>query len=46
MRLALAQLEIEPADVDGNVRRAREAIASAAADGADCVALPEIFDVG
>ena len=46
MKLALAQIEIEPADVDGNVERATEAIAKAAADGADCVALPEIFDVG
>ena len=46
MRLALAQIEIEPADVDGNVRRALDAIARAAAEGADCVALPELFDVG
>jgi predicted amidohydrolase len=46
MRLALAQIEIESGDVDGNVERAVEAIESAAADGAECVALPEIFDVG
>ena len=46
MKLALAQLSITPGDVDGNVDRALEAIASAAADGADLVALPEMFTVG
>jgi len=46
MRLALAQLAIEPADVEGNVEAALGAIARAADDGADLVALPEIFTVG
>lgn len=46
MRVALAQLHIEAGDVDENVARAREAVADAAADGADLVALPEIFNVG
>ena len=46
MRLALAQQEIEGADVGGNVDRAVETVESAAADGADCVALPEVFNVG
>lgn len=46
MNLALAQIEIEPEDVGENVQRAVDAIERAAVDGADCVALPEIFDVG
>jgi predicted amidohydrolase len=46
MRLALTQLEIEPADVDANRERARDAIRTAAADGADLVVLPELFTVG
>ncbi|CCQ35510.1 probable carbon-nitrogen hydrolase [Natronomonas moolapensis 8.8.11] len=46
MNLALAQIEIEPAKRDRNVERAVEAIDAAAAEGADCVALPEVFDVG
>ena len=46
MKLALAQLHVEPADVEGNVSRAEDAIATAAADGADLVALPELFNVG
>lgn len=46
MKLALAQLNVEPADVEGNVSRAKDAIAMAAADGADLVALPELFNVG
>jgi predicted amidohydrolase len=46
VNLALAQLEIQAADVEGNLDRAVDAIARAAADGADIVALPEIFDVG
>jgi predicted amidohydrolase len=46
MNLALAQIEVEPAKRDRNVERALEAIGAAAAEGADCVALPEIFDVG
>jgi len=46
MKLALAQLEIHGADVDGNVDRAVDAVERAAAAGADCVALPEVFNVG
>jgi len=46
MNLALAQIEVEPAKRDRNVRRAVGAIESAAASGADCVALPEIFNAG
>ncbi|WP_436924530.1 nitrilase-related carbon-nitrogen hydrolase [Halosimplex amylolyticum] len=46
MRLALAQLRIEPGAVEDNVERARSAVADAAAAGADLVALPEIFNVG
>jgi predicted amidohydrolase len=46
VRLALAQIRIEGGDVAGNLDRARTAVAAAAADGADLVALPEIFNVG
>jgi len=46
MRLALAQLEPAPGDVEANERAAIEAIATAAANGADLVALPELWDVG
>jgi predicted amidohydrolase len=46
MRLALAQLRIEAGAVDRNVEEALDAVATAAADGADLVVLPEIFDAG
>jgi predicted amidohydrolase len=46
MKLALAQLSIAPYDVEANVDRAVDAITRAAADGADLVALPELFTVG
>ena len=46
MQLALAQLDIESADVPGNVERAEGAVATAAGHGADLVVLPEIFNVG
>jgi predicted amidohydrolase len=46
VKLALAQIAIEGGDVTENVRRAAEAIESAAERGADLVALPEIFNVG
>ncbi|WP_256300520.1 nitrilase-related carbon-nitrogen hydrolase [Haloarchaeobius salinus] len=46
MKLALAQLEVEPAAVDANVDRAAAAVESAADRGADLVALPELFNVG
>jgi predicted amidohydrolase len=46
VKLALAQLAIEPADLRGNVERAVDAIERAADRGADLVVLPEIFTVG
>ncbi|MFC7069133.1 carbon-nitrogen family hydrolase [Halobaculum lipolyticum] len=46
MKLALAQIDVRAADRDGNVERALDAIARAAADGADLVALPELWNVG
>ncbi len=46
MKLALAQLEITPKSPEKNRENAVEAIHSAAAAGADLVALPEIFTVG
>lgn len=46
MRLALAQLDIEPNQPATNRQRAVAAIQDAAAKGADLVALPEIFTVG
>ncbi|MFB6187296.1 MAG: nitrilase-related carbon-nitrogen hydrolase [Halobacteriaceae archaeon] len=46
MKLALAQIEIIPQDVEGNIERAEAAIRSAANNDADCIALPEIFSVG
>ncbi|ATW89910.1 putative amidohydrolase [Halohasta litchfieldiae] len=46
MKLALAQLQIEPGAVEANLSRAAEAVAAAAADGADLVVLPEQFVVG
>jgi len=46
VKLALAQLAVEGGDVDGNVDRAVDAVARAAADGADLVVLPELFNVG
>ncbi|MEF8883305.1 MAG: nitrilase-related carbon-nitrogen hydrolase [Halapricum sp.] len=46
MKLALAQIEIEPAATDSNLGRAIDAVERAAADGADLVVLPELFTVG
>ncbi len=46
MNLALAQIGIDAGSVDANIDRAVGAIEDAAGDGADCVVLPEIFDVG
>lgn len=44
--LALCQLHVKPADETGNIERALDSIAAAAAEGADIIALPELFDVG
>ncbi len=46
MRLALAQLDIEPTAVAANRKRALSAIRDAAAAGADLVVLPELFTTG
>ncbi|WP_439026168.1 carbon-nitrogen family hydrolase [Haloarchaeobius sp. DT45] len=46
MRLALAQIAVKAADIEGNLARAEEAIETAAGRGADLVALPELFNVG
>ncbi|MFC7250326.1 carbon-nitrogen family hydrolase [Halomicroarcula sp. GCM10025324] len=46
MRLTLAQITVDPGSVQGNVERASDAIERAAADGADLVVLPELFNVG
>ncbi len=46
MRLALAQLEIQPGALDTNRDAAVDAVESAANRGADLVVLPEVFTVG
>jgi predicted amidohydrolase len=46
MRIALAQLEVEPAALSANVDRAVTAIRTAADRGAGLVCLPELFTVG
>jgi len=46
VKLALAQLDVEPGVPDRNLDHAVDAVEDAAANGADCVALPEIFTVG
>ncbi|AQL43830.1 carbon-nitrogen hydrolase [Halorientalis sp. IM1011] len=46
MKVALAQIAVEPGEVTGNVDRAVAAVERAADSGADLVALPELFDVG
>src|SRR5437660_6276827 len=43
MRLALAQLDARLGDVEANERRVREAVADAAAGGAELVVFPELF---
>ncbi|MGJ5203689.1 nitrilase-related carbon-nitrogen hydrolase [Bradyrhizobium sp. HKCCYLR20261] len=45
-RITLAQLNPTVGDIAGNVAKAREARARAAADGADLVVLPELFIAG
>ncbi|WP_224449986.1 nitrilase-related carbon-nitrogen hydrolase [Haloprofundus salilacus] len=46
MRLTLAQLEQDAGSVDTALDDAESAVEAAAADGADLVALPELFAVG
>ncbi|MHC3380814.1 carbon-nitrogen family hydrolase [Haloarcula sp. H-GB5] len=46
MRLTLAQIDVSSGSVAENVGRATTAIRDAAADGADLVVLPELFNVG
>ena len=46
MRLACVQLGVEAGAVEANVDQAIERVRAAAADGADLVVLPELFDVG
>ncbi|MFB6084306.1 MAG: carbon-nitrogen family hydrolase [Halorientalis sp.] len=46
MKVALAQIAVEPGEVTDNVDRAVDAVERAADAGADLVALPEMFSVG
>lgn len=46
MKLALAQMRVEPGARDANLRRAGERVAAAAMQGADVVLLPECLDLG
>jgi NAD+ synthase len=46
IRFAVAQLDSVVGDIDGNLRRAREARAKAAADGADLLVLSELYIAG
>ncbi|MGE3148650.1 MAG: NAD+ synthase [Pseudorhodoplanes sp.] len=46
LAIAIAQLNCTVGDVEGNARKAREARAEAAAQGADLVVFPELFIAG
>ncbi len=46
IRFAVAQLDSIVGDIDGNLRKARDARAKAAAAGADLLVLPELFIAG
>src|SRR5262245_40858907 len=45
-KLALAQLNPVVGDIDGNLKKAREARANAAAEGADLIAFTELYLTG
>ncbi len=46
LRIALAQLNPTVGDIEGNLKKAREARADAARQGADLVLYPELFIAG
>ncbi|MDQ3486083.1 MAG: amidohydrolase [Actinomycetota bacterium] len=46
MRISIAQLAPTLGDIEGNLRRASEVVAAAAADGSDLVVFPELFVTG
>lgn len=46
MRLSLAQIQIQPGDLSGNLLKAEEMISSAAALKADLILLPELWSSG
>lgn len=46
IRVALAQIRVDPADPDGNVERAVAAVRAAKGQGAEAVVLPECLDHG
>jgi predicted amidohydrolase len=46
MQIALAQLDVRLGDLEGNARRARDAIAESRAGGAELVVFPELFLCG
>jgi len=46
LNLALAQMLVLPGELAGNLARAEERIATAAARGADIILLPEVLDCG
>ena len=46
IKIAVAQLDSTVGDIDGNLKKAREARAEAAAGGADLLVLSELFIAG
>ncbi len=43
MRISLAQLDSRLGDIDANIERARDAVATAVRDSTDLVVFPELF---